>query len=186
MPIAGGQDLLARMKDYVAQPDRIVNVKNALDATVDADAGRRAEDRRGGEDRRPGGARAGRQLYPAMALAAIEVGTPQIRNQGTVGGNLNQRPRCWYYRNEEFVCYKKGGNRVLLAGRREPVPRDLRRRPQPHRASLEPGRAVRRLRRDVPPRRAEGRADGRRPPTTSRCRRCRTCARRTCSPPTSC
>jgi xanthine dehydrogenase YagS FAD-binding subunit len=49
-------------------------------------------------------------MYPAVAAAAIEVGTPQIRNQGTVGGNLNQRPRCWYFRNEEFVCFKKGGN----------------------------------------------------------------------------
>ena len=50
------------------------------------------------------------RMYPAVAAAAIEVGTPQIRNQGTVGGNLNQRPRCWYFRNEEFVCFKKGGN----------------------------------------------------------------------------
>ena len=49
------------------------------------------------------------RMYPAIAAAAIEVGTPQIRNQGTVGGNLNQRPRCWYFRNEEFVCFKKGG-----------------------------------------------------------------------------
>src|SRR5205085_2012895 len=31
----------------------------------------------------------------------------------TVGGNINQRPRCWYYRNEEFVCYKKGGSRCF-------------------------------------------------------------------------
>jgi xanthine dehydrogenase YagS FAD-binding subunit len=53
------------------------------------------------------------KLYPAMVLAAGEVGTPQIRNQGTVGGNLNQRPRCWYYRNEEFVCFKKGGNQCF-------------------------------------------------------------------------
>src|SRR6185436_748234 len=53
------------------------------------------------------------RLYPAIAAAAIEVGTPQIRNQGTVGGNVNQRPRCWYYRNEEFICYKKGGNRCF-------------------------------------------------------------------------
>jgi xanthine dehydrogenase YagS FAD-binding subunit len=53
------------------------------------------------------------RMYPAVAAAAIEVGTPQIRNQGTVGGNLNQRPRCWYFRNEEFVCYKKGGNRCF-------------------------------------------------------------------------
>jgi xanthine dehydrogenase YagS FAD-binding subunit len=38
------------------------------------------------------------------------VGTPHFSNQATVGGNLNQRPRCWYFRNEEFVCLKKGGD----------------------------------------------------------------------------
>ncbi len=109
MPLGGGQDLLARMKDYITQPDRIVNVKNALDHTVTPQGG---------------GLRIGAamkmidvaehaeigRLYPAVAAAAIEVGTPQIRNQGTVGGNLNQRPRCWYFRNEEFLCFKKGGN----------------------------------------------------------------------------
>ena len=54
-----------------------------------------------------------RRLYPAVTEAAGLVGTPQIRHQGTVGGNINQRPRCWYYRNEEFVCYKKGGSRCF-------------------------------------------------------------------------
>jgi xanthine dehydrogenase YagS FAD-binding subunit len=113
MPLAGGQDLLARMKDYVTVADRIVNVKNALEATAAATA--------------DGGLKIGaamkivdlaehaqvQRLYPAVIAAAGEVGTPQIRNQGTVGGNLNQRPRCWYFRNEEFNCYKKGGNRCF-------------------------------------------------------------------------
>jgi xanthine dehydrogenase YagS FAD-binding subunit len=112
MPIGGGQDILARMKDYIASPDRLVNLKNALDTTITPVAG---------------GLKIGaavkmvdlaenatvRTMYPNVSAAAIEVGTPQIRNQGTVGGNINQRPRCWYFRNEEFLCYKKGGNRCF-------------------------------------------------------------------------
>jgi xanthine dehydrogenase YagS FAD-binding subunit len=113
MPLAGGQDLLARMKDYIDSPDRVVNVKNALDATIAATS--------------DGGIRIGaavkivdlaehaqvKRLYPAVIAAADEIGTPQIRNSGTVGGNVNQRPRCWYFRNEEFVCFKKGGSRCF-------------------------------------------------------------------------
>src|SRR2546425_1915394 len=113
LPLAGGQDLLARMKDYIDSPDRVVNVKNALDATVTAtpDGGLKI----GGAMKVVDLAEHAQvaKLYPAVAAAAIEVGTPQIRNQGTVGGNVNQRPRCWYFRNEEFVCYKKGGSRCF-------------------------------------------------------------------------
>ena len=110
--IGGGQDLLARMKDYIDSPDRLVNIKG-LDASITQTP--------------DGGLKIGSamkiidlyehaqvaRLYPAINAAAIEIGTPQIRNQGTVGGNVNQRPRCWYYRNEEFVCYKKGGSRCF-------------------------------------------------------------------------
>ena len=112
LPLAGGMDLLSLMKDYIAQPDRVVNVKG-LDRTI----ARTAE----------GGMRIGsavtltqlaehaeaKRLYPALVEAAAEVGTPQIRNAGTVGGNINQRPRCWYFRNEEFPCLKKGGSRCF-------------------------------------------------------------------------
>jgi xanthine dehydrogenase YagS FAD-binding subunit len=48
--------------------------------------------------------------YPALAKAARAAASPNIRHVGTIGGNLNQRPRCWYFRNTEFDCYKKGGN----------------------------------------------------------------------------
>ena len=48
--------------------------------------------------------------YPALSQAVASVATPQIRNVGTVGGNLCQRPRCWYYRSPLFNCLKKGGD----------------------------------------------------------------------------
>ena len=51
-----------------------------------------------------------RQKYPGLAQAALSVASPQIRNQGTLGGNLCQKPRCWYYRGE-FHCLRKGGDR---------------------------------------------------------------------------
>jgi xanthine dehydrogenase YagS FAD-binding subunit len=112
-PLGGGQDLLARLKDHLDEPDRVVNVKNALDSKILATP--------------DGGLKIGAavkicdladhaqaaKLYPALTQAAAHVGSPQIRHQGTVGGNLNQRPRCWYFRQEEFLCYKKGGTRCF-------------------------------------------------------------------------
>lgn len=108
LPIAGGQDLLARLKDNLDSPERLVNVKG-LDATITPVAGGLRIGAAVKIYDLVANAQAGR-LYPALVEAAGEVGTPQIRHQGTVGGNINQRPRCWYYRNEEFVCFKKGGD----------------------------------------------------------------------------
>jgi len=47
--------------------------------------------------------------FPSLRQAALSLATPQLRNVGTVGGNLCQRPRCWYYRDPQVVCRKKGG-----------------------------------------------------------------------------
>jgi xanthine dehydrogenase YagS FAD-binding subunit len=109
LPIAGGMDLLGLMKDYIVSPERIVNLKN-LDGTIAAsDSGLRI----GAAVKLADLAEhaAARRLFPALTTAAEEVGTQQIRNMGTVGGNIMQRPRCWYFRNEEFNCLKKGGSR---------------------------------------------------------------------------
>jgi xanthine dehydrogenase YagS FAD-binding subunit len=115
-PIAGGQDLLTTMKDYLTRPTRVVNLK-----------GIRGLDRIEGDGKK--GLRIGalvtlaqleesaevRRDFPGLAEAAHSVATPQIRNLGTVGGNLCQRPRCWYYRLEEAVCLKKGGSECFAA-----------------------------------------------------------------------
>jgi xanthine dehydrogenase YagS FAD-binding subunit len=47
---------------------------------------------------------------PLLGMAASSVASPLIRNFGTLGGNINQRPRCWFFRGENFACYKKGGD----------------------------------------------------------------------------
>lgn len=49
----------------------------------------------------------------ALDQAASEAATPSIRNTATIGGNLLQRPRCWYFRNRELICLKKGGDTCL-------------------------------------------------------------------------
>ena len=50
------------------------------------------------------------QTIPLLSEAAKTIASPLIRNFGTLGGNINQRPRCWFFRGENFACYKKGGD----------------------------------------------------------------------------
>jgi xanthine dehydrogenase YagS FAD-binding subunit len=109
--IAGGQDLLTTMKDYLVRPPRVVNLKTIAGLNTIKSDGK-------------GGLLIGatvtvadleehsevRAKYPGLAEAAASVATPQIRNLGTIGGNLCQRPRCWYFRLESVKCRKKGGD----------------------------------------------------------------------------
>ena len=110
MVIAGGTDLLGELKEYIETPAKVVNLKTipGLDE-IKADAtgltiGALAT--LGEIAAHP----TIRKHYTALAEAAASVASPQIRNVGTLGGNLCQRPRCWYYRNPEIICLKKGGD----------------------------------------------------------------------------
>ena len=114
-PLAGGQDLLTTMKDYTTRPARIVNLKsirglnritlNARGLTIGALVTLTELEEHAGV----------RKSFPGLAEAAHSVATAQIRNLGTVGGNLCQRPRCWYFRLEEVICLKKGGSECYAA-----------------------------------------------------------------------
>jgi xanthine dehydrogenase YagS FAD-binding subunit len=114
-PIAGGQDLLTTMKDYTSRPTRLVNLKqirgldrltlNARGLTIGALVTLSELEEHAGV----------RKSFPGLSEAAHSIATPQIRNLGTVGGNLCQRPRCWYFRLEEVVCLKKGGSECYAA-----------------------------------------------------------------------
>ncbi len=115
-PIAGGQDLLTTMKDYLTRPSRVVNLKNIRGMNLIQGDGKRgltigALVTLSQLEEHP----VVRSSFPGLAEAAHSVATPQIRNLGTVGGNLCQRPRCWYYRLEEAVCLKKGGSECFAA-----------------------------------------------------------------------
>ena len=97
--LAGGTDLLTLMKDDVVAPKRLINIKEIKDLR--------------GVSLTAQGLRIGalttlneladdanvKKNYPALAEALIEAASPQIRNLATLGGNLCQRPRCWYFRN---------------------------------------------------------------------------------------
>ncbi|HJZ86227.1 MAG TPA: FAD binding domain-containing protein [Polyangia bacterium] len=106
---AGGIDLLDQMKEGTIAPTRLINL-NALAALryVRTDAtGLRLGPTATLAQIAADGAVRGR--YAALAEAAASAANPQIRNLATVGGNLCQRPRCWYFRAAEFPCLKKGG-----------------------------------------------------------------------------
>lgn len=114
--LAGGTDLLSCMKDLVASPQRVVNIKNIAEL--------------GGIAKTAAGVRIGatvtldelagnaliRAEFPALRAAALGITSPQLRNMGTVGGDLCQRPRCWYFRNGFGLLAMKDGRSLVPEG----------------------------------------------------------------------
>lgn len=135
---AGGIDLLDLMKEGIEQPGRLINIRRLDEAPhalheiseVKADAIPEGVWRLlpGSNDGSPPPRRdclrigslatlaqvAAHPLLaskvPALTESASDIATPQIRQAATVGGNLLQRPRCWYFRSSEYQCAKKGGS----------------------------------------------------------------------------
>ena len=113
--LAGGTDLLALMKDDVARPKRVVNIKEIAELRGIASNAK--------------GLRIGAlttlgdladhaevmQNYPALADALNEAASPQIRNLATIGGNLSQRPRCWYFRGGLGLLPKDASGKDLVS-----------------------------------------------------------------------
>jgi len=106
--VGGGSDLLALVKERIVSPDMLVNLKTikGLDQVTAISGGGGAVTIGGlitldNLSRHP----LIRRQYAVLAEAAETVATPQIRNVGTIAGNISQRPWCWYFRNG-FPCYK--------------------------------------------------------------------------------
>jgi xanthine dehydrogenase YagS FAD-binding subunit len=113
--VGGGSDLLGMIKERIATPDVLVNLKTikGLDQVKSVNGGVNI----GGLITLDALSRNDtvRRQFTVLAEAAETVATPQIRNVGTLAGNVCQRPWCWYFRND-FPCYKNGGNTCFSFG----------------------------------------------------------------------
>jgi xanthine dehydrogenase YagS FAD-binding subunit len=115
--LAGGSDLLGCLRDEIFTADKLVSLsglKKELQGIVPTAEGGLSI---GALTTLSEVAADERILsrYPGLAQAASEVASPQLRNQGTLGGNLCQKPRCWYYRGD-FHCLRKGGSQCFALG----------------------------------------------------------------------
>jgi xanthine dehydrogenase YagS FAD-binding subunit len=108
---AGGIDVIDHLKEHLLEPPRVVDIRTipGLDRIgVEADGSLRIGTL---ATLAKVAAHAGvRKTHPALARACGEAASPQVRNVATIGGNVLQRPRCWYYRLESYNCVKKGGD----------------------------------------------------------------------------
>jgi len=104
---AGGTDLQERLRSHLDRPNLIDLTRIEGFAGIDvSDAGTRI----GAGTKIAVVARDLANRYPALAITSGSLATPQIRAHGTIGGNLTQRTRCWYYRHPELECFKSGGD----------------------------------------------------------------------------
>lgn len=112
----GGMDVVDHMKEGLAEPDVLIDVRGLrlADRAITADSkGIRFE-----SSTTLAALSESADLLkhcPVIPQAVVGAATPQVRNVATAAGNLLQRPRCWYYRNEQFVCLKKGGATCFAA-----------------------------------------------------------------------
>lgn len=107
--LGGGTDLLTVMKEQLARPEALVDLRRlprARDITLHDDGSARIGCAVRLADL--AGHAGVAERYAALAQAAAAAGTPQLRVMGTIGGNLAQRPRCWYFRGG-LPCFKNGG-----------------------------------------------------------------------------
>lgn len=109
----GGMDVLDHLKEGLIEPDALINLR----AVTRADKGELIREEAGSVRIAAGATMAQiasssvvKRLAPVVAQALDSAATPHVRNVGTAAGNLLQRPRCWYYRNQQFDCLKKGGS----------------------------------------------------------------------------
>ena len=107
--MGGGTDLLTQLQRGIAKPGLIVDLRGAgLDRMEHVDGGLRL-----GAGVRVADLAADplvRERFGVLSEAAERVGTPQLREMGTVGGNLCQRVRCWYFRHPDLTCWLRGGD----------------------------------------------------------------------------
>lgn len=107
---AGGIDLLDLLKEGILSTPRVVNIRSidslqqiSFDKKRGCVIGPLLTLRELAENKDI------QAKFTALSDAADHIATPNIRNAATIGGNLLQRPRCWYFRSEDFNCLKKGG-----------------------------------------------------------------------------
>ncbi len=106
---AGGIDLLDLMKEGIVSPPKLVNIRNieSLRGITTSKTGLQLGSLSTLSEIAAHSAI--QSTYAALADAAGHAATPQVRNMATLGGNITQRPRCWYFRSSDFDCKKKGG-----------------------------------------------------------------------------